>query len=156
MEYHSVFDVIQNGLHWQAPFVILLAACLALLIGWALRRGGEREAFIAALIFQVVGGIGLLGALTFFVTAVAEYHAASAVLADRRYSVVEGVVSDFVPMPPGGHALESFRVNGVAFSYGSGWGSTYFNSEWNVGAVHDGVRARIAYCGTDILRIEVK
>ncbi len=59
-------------------------------------------------------------------------------------------------MPPGGHANESFRINGVNFSYSGGFGSTVFNSEWNKGAIRDGVEARISYRGSDILKIEVK
>jgi hypothetical protein len=77
-------------------------------------------------------------------------------LVHHDYSITEGVVTDFIPMPPGGHASKSFRIDGVNFSYGSGFGSTVFNSEWNNGAIHNGVEARISYRGPDILRIEVK
>src|SRR4051794_154882 len=34
-----------------------------------------------------------------------------------RYQTVEGTVTDFHPMPPMGHANESFVVNGIRFSY---------------------------------------
>ena len=156
MEYRSIFDVIQNGVHWLTPFVIVVAAALFLLIGWVLRQSGERNASARGLIFQAVGGIGVLGALVFLASAVAEYREASKLIADHRCSVIEGEVSNFIPMPPGGHAVESFRINGVAFSYGSGWGSTYFNSEWNGGLLHDGVHARVTYRGADILKVEVK
>jgi hypothetical protein len=70
--------------------------------------------------------------------------------------VVEGVVSDFLPMPPGGHASESFTVDGVHFEYIGGWGSTTFGHEWNKGFIHDGVQARITFVGKDILKVEVK
>jgi cytochrome b561 len=63
MEYHTVFDVIQNGVHWLTPFVILVAAALFLLIGWVLRKSDERNASSRGLMFQVVAGIGILGAL---------------------------------------------------------------------------------------------
>lgn len=74
----------------------------------------------------------------------------------HSYSVTEGVVSDFIPMPPGGHSTERFVVNGVRFEYGSGWGSTTFNSEWNKGFIHNGVEARITYVGKEIIKVEVK
>ena len=150
------FDLIQNGVHWLGPFVIFVAAALFLLIGWVLRQSDQRNTSPRRLMFQMVGGVGILGALVFFASAFAEYHEASKLLAEYRYSTVEGVVSSFIPMPPGGHAVESFRINEVVFSYGSGWGSTYFNSEWNGGAIHDGVHARITYRGADILNVEVK
>ena len=98
----------------------------------------------------------MLGAFVFFASAVAEYHTASKLLGDHRCSVVEGVVTNFVPSPPGGHGMETFSINGVAFSYGSGWGSTYFNSEWNGTTFHDGVHARITYFGANILKVEVR
>lgn len=47
-------------------------------------------------------------------------------------------------------------VNDVRFEYGSGWGVTMFNSEWNKGLIHDGVEARITYVGKDIVKVEVK
>ena len=34
-----------------------------------------------------------------------------------QYEIVEGYVENFVPMPPGGHARESFEINGVYFEY---------------------------------------
>jgi hypothetical protein len=156
MEYHTVFDVLQNGVHCLTPFVIFVAAGLFLLIGWVLRQSGERNSSSRGLMFQVVAGLGMLGALVFFSAAVSEYHTASKLLGDHRCSVVEGVVTNFVPMPPGGHGTETFSINGVVFSYGSGWGSTHFNSEWNGGTLHDGVHARITYFGANILKIEVR
>jgi cytochrome b561 len=65
MEYHTVFDVIQNGVHWLGRFVIFVAAALFLLIGWVLRQTDERNASARGLIFQAGGGIGVLSALAF-------------------------------------------------------------------------------------------
>jgi hypothetical protein len=156
MEYHTAFDVTRNGLQWMLPFLISLGAGIFLLAGWALRKSGDRDLSFKGVIFQSAGGIGVLGALGFFIAAYSTYHDVRKVLTDHDYSIVEGVVTDFIPMPAGGHADESFRINGVDFSYGSGWGSTVFNSEWNKGAIHNGVQARISYRGSEILRIEVR
>lgn len=156
MEYRTVFDVAQNGLQWMVPFLISMSAALFLLLGWALRKSGDHDLSIKGLIFQGAGGIGFLFALVFFFAYYSDYLTAKKALLDHDYSIAEGVVSDFIPMPPGGHATESFRVNGVNFSYGGGFGSTVFNSEWNKGAIRDGVEARVSYRGSDILKIEVK
>jgi hypothetical protein len=156
MEYHIAFDVIRNGFQWMIPFLISMGAGIFLLLGWALRKSGDRDLSVKGVIFQGLGGIGVLGALGFLIAAYSTYHNASKALSDHDYSIAEGFVTDFIPMPPGGHAAESFRINGVNFSYGSGWGSTVFNSEWNKGAVHNGVQARISYRGSDILRVEVR
>jgi hypothetical protein len=156
MEYRTVFDVTQNGFAWSLPFLISMGAGIFLLLGWALRKSGDRDLSVKGMIFQGSGGIGFLGALVFLIAGYAEYHSASKALTDRDYSIAEGVVTEFIPMPPGGHANESFRVNEAGFSYGSGWGSTVFNSEWNKGFIHNGVQARITYRGSDILRVEGK
>jgi hypothetical protein len=89
-------------------------------------------------IFQAVGAIGFVGGLVFLVADFAVYHEASRALSNRDYAV-EGVVTDFAPMHVGGHAVESFRINGVNFSYGGGWGSTVFNSDWNKGPFTTGL-----------------
>lgn len=49
-----------------------------------------------------------LGALTFFVAIYGEYWNARHAIDSHSFSIAEGVVSDFVPMPPGGHSIESF------------------------------------------------
>jgi hypothetical protein len=156
MAYHNVFDVARNGFQWMTPILISIGACIFLLIGLVLRKSGDPNLSFKGLIFQAVGAIGFVGGLVFLVADFAVYHEASRALSNRDYAVAEGVVTDFAPMPLGGHAVESFRINGVNFSYGSGWGSTVFNSGWNKGTIHNGVSARISYRGSDILRIEVK
>jgi hypothetical protein len=85
----------------------------------------------------------------------AEYIEVKRAVARHDYQVVEGTVSDFVPMPRGGHSVETFRLNDAAFHYGSGWGSMMFNSDWNRGYLHNGARVQLAYRGDDILRVEV-
>ena len=103
--------------------------------------------FSVAVIFAAAG---------FFASMYLEYRHIQKAFTEHSYSVSEGVVSDFIPMPPKGHGTESFVVNGVHFEYGSGWGSTTFNSEWNKGFIHNGVEARITYVGTEIIKVEVK
>src|SRR6266568_4122484 len=131
MGYHTVFDVTQVGFQWWIPLLILIFASLFLGIDWALRTSGDKSYSWKGTLFQIVGGLGILGALTFFIAIYGEYRNALNAFDAHSYSVSEGVVTDFVPMPPGGHSTERFVVNGVRFEYGSGWGSTTFNSEWN-------------------------
>jgi hypothetical protein len=135
---------------------MFIVGSLFVLIGWSVRTSGDKDAFVKGLMFQLVGAIGILGAFAFGVVMYGEYRAARKALATHNYSVVEGTVSNFVPMPPGGHSTESFVVNGVHFAYGSGWGSTTFNSEWNKGFIHNGVEVRVTYVDGDIIRVEVK
>lgn len=156
MGYRTVFDVTQIGFQWWIPLLIFIFAALFVVIGWAVRTSGDPDLHAKGLLFQIGGGVGILGALGFFTSMYGEYQNADKAIATHSYAVSEGVVSDFIPMPPGGHSTESFVVNGVRFAYGSGWGSTTFNSEWNKGFIHNGVKARIAYVGKDIIKIEVR
>jgi len=156
MGYRTVFDVTQVGFQWWIPLLIFIFGGLFSVIGWAVRTSGEESYVAKGILFQVVGAVGLLAALGFLGSTYSEYHNAQQALANHNYSVSEGVVSDFVPMPPGGHATESFLVEGARFAYGGGWGSTIFNSEWNKGLIHNGVQARITHVGKDIIKIEVK
>ncbi len=138
------------------PFLMFIFAGMMCVLGWAIRNSGDRDSDMKGGLFQIVGVVGLLAAAGWFVSTYIEYHKAAKALATSQCSIAEGVISDFVPMPPGGHSIESFRVGGATFAYGGGWGSTVFNSEWNTGFIHDGVQARVTYCGSDILKIEVK
>jgi len=156
MGYHIVFDVTQVGFRWWIPGLVFVFGGLFVLIGWAVKTSGDRQAHLKGLLFQLVGAVAVVAACGWFGAMYREYHAAEKALAAHDYSVAEGIVTNFVPMPPGGHAIESFTIGSAHFAYGSGWGSTTFNSEWNTGFLHEGVQARIAYRGKDILKVEVK
>jgi len=156
MGYRTVFDVTQVGFLWWIPLLIFIFGALFVGIGWAVRASGDTDSLTKGKFFQILGAVGMLAALGFFTSMYGEYRNAQKAFAAHAYSVSEGVVEDFVPMPPGGHATESFMLHGVRFEYGSGWGSTMFNSEWNKGFIRDGVEARITYVGKDIIKVEIK
>jgi hypothetical protein len=156
MGYRTVFDVTQVGFQWWIPLLIFVFGALFVGIGWAVRASGDTDSLTKGKFFQILGAVGMLAALGFFTSMYGEYRNAQKAFAAHAYSVSEGVVEDFVPMPPGGHATESFMLHGVRFEYGSGWGSTMFNSEWNKGFIRDGVEARITYVGKDIIKVEIK
>ena len=156
MGYRTVFDVTQVGFQWWIPLLIFIFGALFFGIGKAVTTSGDNDSFRKGVFFQIIGAVGILGALGFFASMFSQYRAAQKAIEVRAYSVSEGVVHDFIPMPSGGHSIESFIVNGVRFEYGGGWGSTMFNSEWNKGFIHNGVEARITYVGKDIVKVEVK
>jgi hypothetical protein len=80
-----------------------------------------------------------------------------------RYSVVEGTVEDFRPMPYEGHSYEEFRVGSVQFSYSDYQDRPGFNqSSSHGGPIREGLRVRIAYSDNcnewskSILKLEVQ
>ena len=83
-------------------------------------------------------------------------YRASHALNTGAYSVVEGRVEKFTPMPWQGHADESFDVKGVHFAY-SDYAVTagFNNSASHGGPLRAGLQVRIAYRDGEILRLEV-
>jgi len=125
------------------------------MIGWALKGSGDAKGATKGKIFLGVAAAGFLLSLVLFAGNFAEYYRAKQALQTGNYEVVEGTVRNFVPMPPGGHSIESFDIGETSFRYGSGWGSILFNSEWNRGFIHNGARLKVSSRHGDILRIEV-
>ena len=105
---------------------------------------------------MAISGIGLAFSIVLAVGHYGEYHKAKKALETGDYQLSEGTVTDYVPMPPEGHSIESFKIGNTSFKYGSGWGSIVFKSEWNHGYIRNGSQVRISYKGEDILRVEVR
>jgi hypothetical protein len=98
----------------------------------------------------------LLGAFITFRGTTQPYEAAAAASRDHRYSVVEGPVTDFVPMPYSGHAHESFVVVGKKFSYSDYILTGCFNNAASHGGpIRSGIFVRVSYTGNCIVRLEV-
>ena len=73
-----------------------------------------------------------------------------------EYSVVEGVVTDFHPMPYEGHDNECFSVQAHRFCYSDYVVAPGFhNAASHGGPMRSGLRVRIAYSGPTIFRIEI-
>ena len=114
-------------------------------------RGRPRTIFSwFFLIFAVTWTVGS------FVATYGEYNAAATALRNRGYQVVEGRVTNFVPMPFTGHAQESFVVDGVRFCYSDYIVTSGFhNTASHGGPIHQGLYVRVTYLGNLILRLEV-
>lgn len=92
-----------------------------------------------------------------------DYFQRKAQLRTGQYTVVEGTVEHFVPMPYQGHANESFDVHGVGFSYSTyDVTSCFSHTASHGGPIYEGLQVRIAYTPTRdryepncILRLEV-
>jgi hypothetical protein len=154
--YHVVFDVSRNVSQVVLWSLIPLVPLLVCWIGWGMRNSGDLLLAEKGLPFLILGGCAFALSLVMAGAACSEYFRATAEIKKHTCGVAEGTVSDFVPMPPGGHSIESFKLAGTSFQYGSGWGAITFNSAWNRGLIHDGTHARICYNAGGILRIETK
>ena len=156
MSYHVVFDASRNGSQLVVCLLVSILALLPGLLGWSLMNSGKPEAELRGKFYVFVSVCAFAFSALFFLSEYAEFHEAKKALETGNYQTVEGTVTDFVPLPPGGHATESFKVGGTSFRYGSGWGSVIFNADWNHGYIRNGTHVRIAYQREKILRIEVR
>ncbi|MGJ5815286.1 hypothetical protein [Paludibaculum fermentans] len=82
--------------------------------------------------------------------------AAMTALQSGRYSIVEGMVTDFHPMPYNGHDAECFSVRSKRFCYSDYDVSPGFrNAASHGGPIRPGLSVRVTYFGPTILRLEV-
>jgi len=73
-----------------------------------------------------------------------------------HFEVVEGKVVDFVPMPPEGHAMEQFTVNGHHYEYSDYLVTAGFNTtQSHGGPIGEGSLVRIFDVGGQIARLEI-
>lgn len=156
MNYHIVFDALQNGSQLAICLFIPLFVLVPGVVGWALKRSRDPRCGLKGNIFLCLSIASFGTALVAAAISFAEYQQMKLALAHGDYQVAEGIVTEFVPMPSKGYPVESFSVGGSVFSYGTGWDSIVFNSGWNRGYIHNDVQVRIIHRGIRILRVEVK
>ena len=117
-------------LHWRQPGWLFALFFLAFGIVW---------------LFTVSGPV-----LTEGTDALAAFRAG-------QYSIVEGTVTEFHPMPYEGHDEECFTVKTQRFCY-SDYDVTpgFHNAASHGGPIRDGIHVRIAYQGRSILRLQIR
>lgn len=159
MNYVAVFDAAASSGRdfWPLASPVVLGVA-GLYLCWEAFRGGARASQKAFALFFAAFSWSIA---TFLWTSIrSDQSALRRALADGRAPVVEGVVEDFVPMPRGGHALESFRVGGVRFAYSDYIMTAGFHrSAASGGPIHAGLPVRITYVprgrANEIARLEV-
>jgi hypothetical protein len=154
LEYHTIFTVLQKSPPWQKLVVIPAMAIIgaAVAIGIIIQRMAR-----PALVLTVYAIFLLFAFYLFSGSGVRDmYTRAKNTYETGQYSVMEGTVTDFHPMPYSGHQEESFAINGVRFSYSDYILIPCFNNTTSHGGpIHEGLRVRIAYSGNCILKLEI-
>ena len=164
VEYHTVFTVLQKTAPSSQEFVmvpvIVIVVGIVVGAGAIIRRRavrGVRPSLLIVCASLVLIGAYVLHSVSGLGARIRDrYDRAKNVYLAGQYSVVEGSVANFHPMPASGHDNETFSVNGVRFSYSDFDGSPCFNNTASHGGpMREGLRVRIAYWGNCILRLEV-
>jgi len=148
-----VFTVLQKSPPWWLSAVVptAVAAFTGLAIVAFVKYKTRRVAVVIAYV------VLLFMLMTFSPAGVSDMYArARDAYVKRDYSIAEGTVANFHPMPYSGHQNETFSVNGVEFSYSDYVLVPCFNNTASHGGpIRDGLRVRIAYSGNCILKLEV-
>jgi hypothetical protein len=158
-DYYTVFTVLQQSVPWQERLIlpgIILFGIIGVVIAIIQRWGRLSKSFIV-LTAVVCAVFLLLAAYAYSSPGVQDMYArAKDAYVQGQYSMVEGTVTNFHPMPYSGHQNETFFVNGMQFSYSDYVLVPCFNNtSSHAGPIHEGLRVRIAYSGNCILKLEV-
>jgi hypothetical protein len=150
--YQTAFEIGLRSFPW-AFFAIPVGFVIvgSLLIRFP--RGKQiRQAVGGILVIFSIFGIVLIGG-----GAIADFLEYRSAYARGDFSVIEGTVYNFHPMPYEGHQQESFTVNGVSFYYSDFDSSPCFhNSASHGGPIRPGLAVRIAYHRGCILRLDIR
>ena len=162
MMFRTVFDAAREGdsIWWFPAFGLIFVAVGALLVFrpalmQRYLRSGLQGTFrtIFSWCFFLFALLWTTGS---FVITGLQHHAATSLLSSGQYAILEGPVSNFVPMPYAGHAMESFTVGGRRFSYSDYVVTAGFhNTASHGGPIREGLYVRIAYSGNLILRLDI-
>jgi hypothetical protein len=107
-------------------------------------------------IIRVALWLSVIWTIVAFAVTFPDYYQLRKRYRDHQYSVVEGTVENFKPMPYEGHENESFTVKGVRFEYSDYAVSPGFNkTSSHGGPIKQGIQVRISHIGNVILRLEV-
>jgi hypothetical protein len=162
MEYIVAFDVIQAGYRqWSFPAHGLIFVGLGVLtvrfrkfLPWWTLRGEKR--IVPPLFGYTILAFSALWTLVAFFGAFGDYSVLGKALRDDRLEFVEGVVTNFIPMPYEGHSRESFEVKGRRFDYSDFHITAGFNNtKSHGGPIDEGVHVRIWHKDNKIARLEV-
>lgn len=154
-QYRVVFDLYQKGFAWWFPACGLPFVVIGGVFVWLGRRGNKPPS--RRLFGYVIVGFACLWSGVTFISTFRDYLALRLAYRHSQFSVVEGRVTDFHPMPYEGHQDECFSVQPKTFCY-SDYAVTagFNNSASHGGPIREGLPVRISYVGKTIVRLEVE
>ncbi len=153
MNYTVFFDVTQAGFrYWWFP----CAGVGFVVVGFCLVRFREQLPKNTPKFFpKVFLGFAIFWTVFAVLGTVGGYLSLSSALRNGRCRIVEGVVSDFHPMPHSGHDKEWFVVGGQRFEYSDFNVTAGFNqTSSHGGPIRKGIPVRVHYLGDSIARLE--
>ncbi len=160
--YEVVFDIAQAGYQqWTFPaFGLIFVGISSLLLvsrSWrfkAFRNGRSERAAKWGILMMT--GFAVFWTLAAFLGTYSEYRQLRRAAETGKYESVEGIVTNFVPMPHEGHRDEKFCVKNTCFSYSDYSGRAGFNhTSSHGGPIKEGLPVRIHHINGVIIQLEV-
>jgi hypothetical protein len=116
---HTVYDIRNTPIQTWPVYLFFLLTALILFVFFYVRKNNE-SAYrpLLVIMYASLGGTILSFFIFLFCLASTLRNQAliTKVFNEKRYSVVEGRVQEYHPMPAGGHDEEQFRVGDLYFT----------------------------------------
>jgi len=158
--FRTVFDASTTGWrYWWFPAIGLAFVAFGLALPTLIRTGVFRRPhpLMEKWFPRVFVGFAIFWTSASFLATFVDYRSSVNALKEKRAEMVEGVVTNFHPMPYSGHANESFMVNGVQFEYSDYDVTAGFNNTASHGGpIREGLVVRIWHSKGRILRLDIK
>ncbi len=156
MSYDVVFDAASSRAVWLSPMMWAGPALAVLALGLhGLRLKLGMPGRPGAMPYRLVAFFLLF---TLAVAAMLFFKQRGLIEAERqgRATTVEGLVTNFKPMPYAGHGMERFCVAANCFQYSDFVLTAGFNNTSSHGGpIHEGLPVRVTFVGDTIVRLEV-
>lgn len=154
VQYTTVYQITQRIPDWPFACAGFLPIVAGAVIFWGRRRFRWTQPHWLLAAFFCLFGVLWLGIAEASVLSV-DWQAFTA-YQKGDYQTVEGIVTNFHPMPYEGHQDECFSVQDQRFCYSDfGGGPGFHNSASRGGPIRPGLQVRIVYREGRILRLDV-
>jgi hypothetical protein len=164
MGYKTVFEVTDKGFDMTnlMPLLFIIIGLGVSLFNIKYNKSTSSKKQFTIVFGFIFSGFGLIISLLTIPSSISSQQKTKEILENKEYKTVEGKIENFNPMPYGGHAVESFTVNGVYFEYSDYILMDAFNNTASHGGPikNNGQLVRLSYITIDeenrILKIELK
>ena len=160
-QYNVVFDVAEQGYRtWKLALLPALAVA-AITLPWFVSAQRhdvtDSERRNARAIVRTMVTIFVSFSVYLLIHSWSEYEEFVQRLRSGDFRTLSGPITDFQPGGVSGNRIEHFRVDDVAFDYGTAeLTSAFHRTAGNGGPMREGLQVRLAVTGNKILRVEIR
>ena len=123
-EFIVVYDLLQAGFERKELFINPFFFLVIFIVSFLIKDYKPGKGKKTDMAFKVATRLMMFFSILLFITFLffihdyySQYVKLKEKLINNETAVVEGVISNFIPMPKGGHADEKISISGAKFSY---------------------------------------